>query len=86
MRIADYFKLFIYLLLNCLKGYTKGRLPVQGDALTYNHTRQLQYKTAHTLQNSIQYNFKTAYTMQLITTPQECHGHKKWITKSVDIL
>ena len=59
---------FIYLLSNCLKGYTKYRLPVQGGTLTYNlysHTKTI------TIQNSIyatitRLNNKRAHTIQII--------------------
>jgi len=46
-------ELLLLLLSNCLKGYTKGKLPVQGDTLTYNtnsHTKTITIKTAYTIQ------------------------------------
>jgi len=59
--------LYILLLSNCLKGYTKGRLPVPGDTLTYNPYSRT--KTI-TIQNSkddtiTKLNNKRAYTIQL---------------------
>ena len=59
--------IYIYLLSNCLKGYTKGRLPVQGDTLTYNpnsHTKIITIQNS-TYDTITRLNNKSAYTIQL---------------------